>query len=196
MKAATQVRERTSVERKRRPPSAAWTRRVPWAGKGELEAAPAIGPVELVVEATNAEGELSTWFDDFWWVDVLTLYKKRAVTIHLAPTPGALLSPAVLHQFEMLRRVEPQWKSVAHVFAQDLPEEAAAALSVTPYHEIRIIESHLAASRPAGSAESIDAVVENLRTQQPGVGGRKPMLTRVTERDATASRIIGAAAQR
>lgn len=188
MKTVTQPSKRERVTQSRRPPSGPWSRRVTYEGTGEIEAVAAEGPVELILEATNDDGELSAWFDDFWWVDVLTLYQKRAVTLHIAPTRDAVLHPVVLHQLEMLRRVEPQWQSVGYLLENELSSmEQVKALAAAPYHELRIITDR------AGVAPSPEAgrLAGELAQGSINTVGRRPLVVRVESDDPVARRMMG-----
>lgn len=186
MKSSTQATERNRVSQSRRPPVGPWSRRITYASQGQIEAVAADGPVELILEVTNDDGELSAWFDDFWWVDVLTMYQKRAVTLHIAPTRDAILHPVVLHQLEMLRRVEPKWQVIGYLFDKDLVSlEQVKALTASPYHELRVISSDTT------STEETARLIEELAVGVTSSPGRRPNVIRAGADDAVVRRVMG-----
>jgi len=193
MDAWMQTKKRQVAQQKRRPPGPAWSRRIAVDSRGELEPATDQTHIDLVLEVTDVLGEPAAWFDDFWWVDALTLYKDKLVTIHIAPTPKALFNPAVLHQMEMLRRVEKHWKAIGYAYANDFPAQAVTVLVQAPYHEIRIIE----APRPlveglTGDEEALPLDDVMARYDAYCVDSeRSPILTRLGVQDPLITPITG-----
>jgi len=154
-----------------------------FAGNGELHDDDAPGPIELTIEATNAEGDLAAWFDDFWWTDVIERWGYEPVTIHLAPTPQALLHPVVLHQMEMVRRVAPRWRTVGHVYSHDVTsDDATESIACSPYHEIRFLDKErrgAVESERQGKALPIDELFGRIRREQSRLRTMRPVLVRI-----------------
>ena len=99
---------------------------------------------------------LSEWFDDVWWTDVVQRWGDNAVTIHIAPTPIAVLHPVVLHHVEMIRRVSPRWRIVGYAYSNDIfIEEDIEILNSSLFHEVRFIDE----PRPSiGTADRIEPI--------------------------------------
>ncbi len=153
-------------------------------GSGDLGGAAPAGPKELTIEATNREGELAQWFDDYWWIDLIERWGFEQVTLHIAPTPGALTHPVVLHQMEMVRRVAPRWRIVGHAYRNDiLSDETIESLASSPYHEARFIDQ----TRPdvptparGGSFDwAIEVLFGRIRREQTRIGAARPVLVRL-----------------
>ncbi|MGB2987285.1 MAG: hypothetical protein WBE26_15560 [Phycisphaerae bacterium] len=148
-------------------------------------------PVELTVEATNAELELAAWFDDDWWTEIVQRWADDPVAVHIAPTPGALLHPMVVHQLEMLLRVTPQWRLIGHTYVDDaVTEDDIAQLASSPYHEIRFIDR----PRPGTPVSdrctwkpSLAELLGRIRQEQSRLGATTPVLVRLPSSKATPS---------
>lgn len=99
------------------------------------------GPFEIAIEATQADGEFSDWLCDDWWADMLGTLADRDLTVRLVPTPGALLHPTTLLQFEMLRRVAPRWRLIGETAAGDWNvTDPVPLIAAGPFHEVRLLE--------------------------------------------------------
>lgn len=144
---------------------------------------PPPGALELVIEATNAAGEIAPWFDDAWWTEAILRFADRAVTVTISATPGALLHPVVLHQMEMLRRVTPSWRITATTYLDELstPEDVTV-LARSLYHEVRFL-----AQRRTGAGRSdrctwnpsVDEVFGQIRREQTRIGITPTVLVRL-----------------
>lgn len=109
----------------------------------------------LIIEATGPAGEPAAWLDDSWWTDVIQVWGEEAISIHFAPTPGALLHPVVLHQVDMLRRVVPWWRVLGFAYHDDIrTDEQITALVRSNYDEVRFFD----APRPDGSFNGLNSV--------------------------------------
>lgn len=169
--------------------------RVPYAGRGEFVEPRIEGEAELILELTDEEGELAPWFDDFWWVDVLTRFKNRAVTFHISPTPAALLHPVVLHQLEMICRLEPTWRIVGYAYRKELEQCEADAVARSPYHQLWVVEG-ARRGKPQSTAPSAlegkprPPFVERYAAAT-GLGDRKPMLAPLSSQSKKARTVLG-----
>lgn len=152
MDARTREQKRLEISRHRIKPLKPQRIYFPADGLGEcLEVEPA-KPIELCIEATNADGELSPWLSDEWWIRTHMLCKDRNVTIVLLPTPGALLDCVVLHQLEMIRRIAPAWRILGYALSRDAQQQPAVERwTNTPYDEIRFCEDEI--EKANGKAE-------------------------------------------
>jgi len=140
------------------------------------------GPILLMVEATNVQGELAAWLDDVWWTDVMEQWADCAVTVALAPTPGALLHPVVLHHVEMLRRVVPGWRIIGHAYGDDLAtDEEIRQTANSPYHEVRVFDQRRPGFSPVGQGApvAVDELFGRIRRDQSKTGTTRPALVRL-----------------
>ena len=173
---------RMATQQKRRPPDEPTRVDVGFTGNGEFSGDSTSGPIELTIEATNADGDLAGWFDDFWWTDVIERWGCDFVTLHLAPTTQALLHPVVLHQMEMVSRVAPRWRIVAQVYRDDVAtEDAIESLACSPYHEIRFIDEERCVSAHADRASlglPIDDLFGRIRKDQSRLQTTRPVLVK------------------
>lgn len=143
----------------------------------------AAGPILLTIEATNGDSELASWLDDLWWTDVIQRWAEYAVTVAVAPTPGALLNPVVLHHVEMLRRVLPAWRIIGHAYRDDLAhDEEIIRVANSPYHEVRFFDQ----SRPRPSqsdqparALALEELFGRIRREQLRMNLTRPALVRL-----------------
>ena len=175
---------REATQKMRQPPREPVRITASFDGTGDLEGEFPARHKELTIEATNADGELALWFDDYWWTDLIERWGHDSVTLHLAPTPGALTHPVVLHQMEMVCRVAPRWRMVGHAYRTDISSaDSIELLASSPYHEVRFVDQ----ARPDGSDStrrgSLDLTVEELfgriRREQIRVGSTRPVLVRL-----------------
>lgn len=182
---------RETRPRARRAPSEPLQIVLPFASDGALPDDDALTPVELTIEATNAERDLAAWCDDDWWTEVIIRWADRPVTIRLSPTPGALLHPVLLYQLEMLRRVTPNWRLIGYGYRDDVTGDAdVEALARSWYHEIRFIDQPrpgLKASDRFGDHVRLDDLFGRIRRAQAECGMTTPILVRLPS-----VRIVGA----
>lgn len=198
---------REETQKMRCPPGESVRITASFDSTGELEGEFPAGPKELTIEATNDEGELAVWFDDYWWTDLIERWGYDPVTLHLAATSAALTHPVVLHQMEMVCRVAPRWRMVGHAYRTDISsDDSIELLAASPYHEVRFIDE----ARPGGPALSspgrVDLPIEELfgriRTEQIRIGATRPVMVRLPSRSggpeastpATVPATIGTAA--
>ena len=144
-----------------------------------------LAPIELTIEPTNAEMETASWFNDFWWTDVIQRWNDCSVTVHIAPTPGALLHPVVLYQLDMLWRVAPNWRIVGHAYTDDIvTDEAIDQLASSPYHEVHFTDQ----PRPGAPSSDrctwrrpLEDLFGRIRRAQSRVGAVTPILVRLPQ---------------
>jgi len=140
-------------------------------------------PTDLTIETTNEAGETADWFNDTWWAGGIRSWGDAAVTLHVAPTPGALLHPVVLHQLEMVGRVLPQWRVVGHGYRDDVvTEEAIETLAQSPYHEIRFVDQPRPTSPRSDRcdlAPPLEELFGRIRREQSRVASTRPILVRL-----------------
>jgi hypothetical protein len=99
-------------------------------------------PSELRLETTYPGGRIVEWFEDNWWLETLRLWKDRRLAIHILPTPDALLHPIVLHEIEMIRRMETPWTVIGHCYLSDVNHPTLVSrVATSPYDEVRIIDA-------------------------------------------------------
>jgi len=165
---------------------------VPFNGSGELQGEDSGGPVEVTIQATNADGALADWLTDEWWAQLIVPWAERSVVLHVAATPAALLHPVVLHQLEMLRRVVPRWRLVGYVYRDDFAVPGDIELAArAAYDEIRIYDQ----ARP-GRAETArmgcgmptEQVLGEIRREQVRLGTSSPVLVRLPALTTTVAR--------
>ena len=152
-------------------------------GDGKLPPEDASGPVELTIEATDSDLDVASWLTDEWWAEVIQRWADRRVTLHVAPTPAALLHPVLLYQLAMLRRVTPTWRLVGQGYVDDVvTDEAVTELAGSPYHEVRFTEQYRPGV-PAPERRSWTVALEELfgriRREQMRVGALTPILVRL-----------------
>lgn len=174
---------RKDAQRSRHAPGRTSVFVVEFGGKGELPAETPPGLIELTIQATNEEFDIAQWFDADWWTDVIQRWADHPVTVHIAPTPGALLHPVVLLHLESLRRVVPGWRLVGHAMPEDLEsQDAVAQLAVTGYHEVRFHgqpSSDTACTDRGASRQTAEQVMARLREELNRLGAKTPILVRL-----------------
>jgi hypothetical protein len=142
-------------------------------------------PTDVLIEATDADGETVAWFDDWWWMECLSRWKNDKLTVHILPSPAALLHPVVLHHVQMVRRVAPTWRLVGHCWLAELDLDASPpALARSPYHEVRVIDSPMpdaGVNRNPNAAPRIEDLFGRIRQEQRAIGATLPALVRATE---------------
>jgi hypothetical protein len=190
---------RNTTQRTRRAPGEPGEVFVPFDGDGKIREDVVLGPVELTIEATDSDLDPPSWLNDDWWTDVIRRWAGCLVTVHIAPTPGALLHPVVLHQLMMLRRVTPHWRLVGHAYAHDIStDNAISEIAESPYHEIRFaVESGPRHVRADGDVMdlSTDELFSRVHQEQSRLGTKAPVLLRMPS-NATRESVASAAATR
>ena len=179
----TRMEARRATQRRRRPPGDSRRVRLTFDSAGKLCEEIVPEPTDLIIEATNAEGELADWLDDSWWTEVIERWGDDPITLHIAPTPGALLHLVVFHQLEMIRRITPIWRLVGHAYHGDLADdEAIKQLVRGPYDEVRVIDALRPGRAPAERYDpdiSLGQLFGRIRRVQADTGTAKPILVRV-----------------
>jgi len=141
------------------------------------------GPIVLTIEATNSDSALAPWLDDIWWTEVIQRWADCHVTACIAPTPGALLHPVVLHQVEMLRRVLPDWRIVGHAYFDDVAsDDDATRLAGSPYHEVRFIDQPRLRTPPSDRCTwklTLEGLFGRIRNEQSRLGVSLPVFVRL-----------------
>ncbi|MEE9296037.1 MAG: hypothetical protein V3W34_13890 [Phycisphaerae bacterium] len=139
-------------------------------------------PEELRLETTYENGQIASWFDDNWWLETLQRWKDRPLTIHILPTPEALLHTIVLHELEIVRRLQISWKLIGHCYLSDIayPQMVTRA-AVNQYDEIRVMDEDRTPSesyevRPAKL--TIADMFEQVKTIQASEKVSAPLMTR------------------
>jgi hypothetical protein len=152
---------------------------------GDFGSIPNAIAIELVVEATTADGELAGWLDDVWWTAAFHDLADRTVTLHVSPTPGALLHPVVLSHLEMVRRVMPEWRIVGHAcFKGSSGNDVANQVAVSPYHEVRSVDRSQVDVIASGGTADTDTLVDifgRIRREQERLGVSSPILVRMPD---------------
>ena len=173
---------RRATEGSRRAPSEP-TRIIATYDNGALGADIERGPIVLTIEATNGDSGLAPWLDDIWWTEVIQRWADCHVTVCIAPTPGALLHPVVLHQVEMLRRVVPDWRIVGHAHVDDVAsDDDATRLAGSPYHEVRFIDRPRPGTAPSDRCTwklTVEGLLGRIRNEQSRLGVTLPVLVRL-----------------
>lgn len=174
---------RNAVGNSRRAPTPTSSITVAFSDGGCLNTEPGPGAIELTVEATNADSQLAAWLTDDWWATLIQFWADRAVIIHIAPTPGALLNPVVAYQLVMLRRVVPNWRLVGHAYVDDvITDEAVTEVAGSCYHEIRFLDRARAEPSPSDRcswAPALDELFGRIRKEQTRLGKVTPILVRL-----------------
>ncbi|MFQ5590992.1 MAG: hypothetical protein ACE5HE_07510 [Phycisphaerae bacterium] len=186
------IATRESTQKMRNPPGEPLRITASFADAAVLSAEHPAGPKEITLEATSAEGELASWFDDYWWIDLIERWGYDAVTLQIEPTPGALLHPVVLHQMEMVGRVAPRWRMVGHAYRSDVSsDDSVALIAASPYNEVRFLDQTRPGSPvPTGPGRwglSIDELFGRIRREQVRIGATRPVLVRLPARGDTPS---------
>ncbi len=143
MDARMREKRRREITRCRRRPVKPQRIYFPADGIGECIEVEPEKPIELCIEATDAEGKLVPWLTDEWWIRTHSFCKDRTVTDVILPTTGSLLDSVVLYQLDMVRRIAPKWRIIGYAYATDTKSETNAETWVsTPYDEIRFCENN------------------------------------------------------
>lgn len=182
MDAILRTQDRKQAQSRRRPPQHARRAFLPWEGDGDLTQLDPSSPVELIIEATDSNGELAVWLTDAWWIDAVQLWKDRAATMHLLATPRSTLNPVILHQLSMLRRVVPQWRLVAEQYLADVQEtQQLEFVALSPYDEVRLIEGHRPGSPIGATRMRLDEFCTRLGEIQAKHRITRPVITALSD---------------
>ncbi len=185
MDARMREQHRQAASQRRKAPVKAQRIILPAAELGDLPPCNPDHPIELCIEATDAEGVLAPWLCDEWWIQVRSHCRNHQVTINLLPTPGAVLDRVVRHQLEMVRRISGTWHLIAHARVQEaLGEPNAEHWLATPYHEIRFCQQ--SGDRPE-AVDAAAAVIRRAATVNVPAGFHRPRFSMVR---ATAGRVL------
>ena len=187
-----QPQERNAVEQQRRAPLRTTHLVATFASGARLPDDVPPGPLQIVIESTNAEGDLAPWFHDDWFTELIPRFGDDFVTLRIAPTPDAMLHPCVWHQAEMVRRVLPHWRVIATAYLSDIrTTEDIRAIASSPYHEVRFFDQvragvylHARMSPPM----TVEELIGRIRRQQVAETGRAPVLVRLPARAPVAPR--------
>ncbi len=187
-----QPQERFAVEQQRRAPLSSTHLVATFAAGARLPDDVPAGPLQIVIESTNAEGDLAPWFHDDWFTELIRRFGDDFVTLRIAPTPDALLHPCVCHQGEMVRRVLPHWRVIATAYLTDVQTtEDIRAVAGSPFHEVRFLDEIRAGAylHPRMSPPmTVEELFGRIRRQQAEQTGRSPVLVRLPARDPVARR--------
>jgi hypothetical protein len=174
---------RSEIEQRRKAPVAPAHVVAAFDGAGKLDHAPDAKALTVTIECTNGAMELAYWLTDDWWATLMHHWADRAITIHIAPTPAALLNPVVLHQLTMLRRVAVSWRIVGQAYVDDvITDEAVTELAQSPYHEVRFSDCARVPAPPSDRsswAPGIEDLFGRLRREQIRLGRTMPILVRL-----------------
>jgi len=185
--------ERQDAQRRRRAPAQVTHLIATYGLGGQItEAVSEIsGPIHIALETTDEKGRVAAWFHDDWFTKLLNRFGDEFVTLRVAPTPGALVHPTVLHESEMARRVVPHWRVIGTGYVDDIQSDSdIAALANGPYHEVQFFDH----ARAGGSERtefathlSVEKLFVQLRKAQGASAGRSPTLVRLPARIHRAS---------
>ena len=176
------IRDATAA--RRRAPREPKQLHIAWNDDGTWDEQQTVEPVELTLEATDPEGQLAPWCHDLWWTCAVAQFADCPVALHIAPMPGALLNPVVLHELEMLERVAPQWRIIGHAYADDLEtEEDIETVARSAYHEIRFVpHARRGGGRQCDKRDlQLEATIANIRRAQVRLGTDRPILVLLAE---------------
>jgi len=177
--------QRRTAARGRRRPRPAHANRFLANGRGKFDAEDVAKPTDVFIEATHPDGDTAAWFDDFWWLECLNRWKDDRLSMHVLPSPAALLHPAVLHQVDMARRIAPSWRMIGHCWLEELDLNASPdGIARSPYHEVRIIDApmpeRVGQPNPARPPKVQD-LITRVRLIQRETNRTMPTLVRSTE---------------
>ncbi len=186
---------RSEIEHSRQAPIAPAHLVVTFGAEGKLDHASDAKNLTVTIESTNDAMELASWLTDDWWATLMHHWADRVITIHIAPTPAALLNPVLLHQLTMLRRVAPSWRIVGYAFVDDvITDEAVTELAQSPYHEARFRDCPRVPAPPTDRSSwtpTIEDLFSRLRREQTRLGRTMPILVRLrADRPATSPHCV------
>ncbi len=150
------------------------------AGDGELPDRLDNPPTDLFIEATDASGELAVWFDDFWWMEVLSRWANNAMVVHFLPSRHAMLNPVVLHQVNMIARVAPLWRPAGYAYSAEINgDDDITTMACSAYAELRLQEGARPGSGQArlkAHSMRIEDIVGRVSRIQKQRGTTRPIL--------------------
>jgi len=151
-------------------------------GDGKLGDEEPSPPAEVLIEPTEPTGEVAYWLDDIWWLELLQRWAERSLTVHVLPSPAALLHPVVLHHLGMLKRVAPRWRLIGHGRCADFNGNGdIETLATSAYDEVRILaESGTGDSTGSKHAVRIEDLFRQVLQVQRAAGVLRPILVRAT----------------
>jgi len=184
MKFDEQTEWRHATAARRRGPMLPARLTFPFSSPGIWPASIESEAVELVIEATDAEGHLADWLDGDWWMDAVERFTHCDTTVRILPTRGALLHPVLLHHVQMLRSTVPRWRLIGETDRHGITsEEDLRACAASGYHEIRFherVESASVCSARTSSAPDIAALIGRIRRYQSDANLTTPVLVRLS----------------
>ena len=183
----TRMRTRTETSARRRSPRSHRSIVVPFEQGEDLLPTLHECPAEITIEATDAHAALALWLNDAWCLDILKRWADEPLAIHVAPTPGAVLHPVVLHLVEMVRRVAPRWRLVGHMHVEDVRTQGEIEkLASSMFHEVRFIDAARRdgmrddrTNRTDGAVRPIAELLGLLRAEQIRFATTTPVWVRV-----------------
>lgn len=183
----TRMRTRTETSARRRPPRCHRSIIVPFEPGDNFLSTLRECPAEITIEATDANAAVAAWLDDAWCLDILKRWADEPLAMHVAPTPGAVLHPVVLHLVEMVRRVAPRWRLVGHMHVEDVRTQGEIEkLAGSMFHEVRFIDADRRdgmrddrTDRTDGAARPIAELLGLLRAEQIRFATTTPVWVRV-----------------
>ena len=153
------------------------------ASDGEVDPQDPTPPTDIFLEATDPTGQIAEWFDDIWWMEALRRWGDRSLSIHLLPSPGALVHPVVLHHLVMAQRVAPNWRLIGYGYCAEISGDATVeTLATSAYDQVWLVESSRSASsdRSSPHALRIEDLFSRVRRVQQQQGAMRPILVRAT----------------
>ncbi len=182
MDVITSEQDRRIATARRRPPAGTKTTLVEATSDGDITNELGMFPTDIRLETTFDNGQISPWFVDDWWIAMLRRFKDHSLSLHVLPTTDALLHPIVMHELEMVRRLQTPWRLIGHCYLDDVGHSMLVhKISLAPYDEIRVIT----ADRPQDDRSvkrvaqlSFEELAKRVRTQQIAEKMVYPLLTR------------------
>ena len=182
MDVITSEQNRMVATARRRAPGGIKTVHIKADSDGTLGDELGLFPTDIRIEATYDDGQIATWFSDDWWIELLQRYKDRPLTLHMMPTAEALLHPIVLHELEMVRRLQTPWRLIGHCYLSDIGHPMLISKIVaSPYDEIRVVTENRPNNGKAvlrTSQLSLAELLERVKSQQMAEQSVYPLLTR------------------
>lgn len=182
MDVITAEKDRQVATARRRPPSGTKTIHIKADSDGDITDELGLYPTDIKLEATLEDGQIAQWFSDDWWIDMLQRFKDRSLSLHIMPTTDGLLHPIVLHELEMVRRLQTPWRLIGHCYLGDVGHSMLVSkVSLSPYDEIRVIPADRPESDRTVKREAqltFEELAEQVRTVQIAEKTVYPLLTR------------------
>ncbi len=142
----------------------------------------------ILLETTDATGEVADWLDDTWWSKLFQQCAPNPLTIEIAPTCVALTHPVVLHQLEMVRRIVANWRIIGEGYANDFRgDDEVEQLATGPYHELRFHDggrADVVATPPSETNTGADELIARIRARTDRTPFTSPNLVRLAGRNA------------